>query len=324
MAYRGAPGPTISRIRAALVTPGCASALLLVVLVAVDVALQPALLNLVQIGLVVQVELPLVFLAIGQTLVILIGGIDLSVGATLVVANALCATWLGAGTAGVWKLAPIALAGVAIGVTNGCLVAYARLEPFIATLATWTVFDGVALLILPQDGGQVPTSLVTAATGKLGPIPTPLLILACALLAWLYIKRTRLGLRIYGLGSDEGRSSLVGVNVSRVKLSVYGLAGLCSALGGIYLALSTGTGTPTAGDPLVLPSVAAVVIGGTSLRGGRGDVGLTIIGVLILGEISDIVQDLNLPGYTSVIVSGVALLAVVALRSVLGRSEEAT
>jgi ribose transport system permease protein len=296
-----------------------ASSLLLVALFAVDAALQPALLNLVQIGLVVQIQLPLVFLAVGQTLVVLTGGIDLSVGATFVVANALCATWIGAGSGGLWKLVPIVGVGVAIGVVNGCLIAYAKLEPFIATLATWTAFDGVALLILPQDGGQVPTSLVNVATGKLGPVPDPLIILACALCAWVYVKRTRFGLRMYALGSDAARLASSGSSISKVKLAVYGLAGLWAALGGIYLAASTGTGTPTAGDGLVLPSVAAVVIGGTSLRGARGDAGLTIIGVFVLGEISNITQDLQLPAYTSVIASALALLIVVALRSLSSR-----
>jgi ribose transport system permease protein len=302
-----------------LITPASASALLLCVLIVVDVSIQPALLSLSQIGLVVQTALPLAFVAVAQTLVILIRGIDLSVGAVLVVADTLCASWIGADNGELWKLVPIVAAGALIGLVNGYLVAYARLEPFIATLATWTAFDGVALLIQPVDGGTVPTDLTSFATGSIGDVPVSVVLLACTLALWLYLKYTKLGWRIYGLGSDEARLALSGANTRRVKLVVYVLASMCAAVGGIYLAASTGTGTPGAGDSLVLPSVAAVVIGGTSLLGGRGGVGQTIIGVFVLTEISDITSGLALPAYTAVIASAIALLVVVALRSALGQ-----
>ena len=314
-------GIVLPRIGWHLVTPASASAALLCALIVADVIIQPALLDIFQIGLVVQTALPLVFLAVAQTLVVLTRGIDLSVGATLVVANTLCATWMGLSDGSLWKLAPILAIGIAIGAINGCLVAYLGLEPFIATLATWSVFNGVALLIQPVDGGGAPPALMTFATGSVGKVPNSLLILLATILLWLYLKSTPLARRIYGLGSDEARLELSGVNVRRVKITVYALGGLCAAFAGIYLAASTGTGTPAAGDDLVLPSVAAVVIGGTSLLGGRGGVGLSIVGVFVLTEIADIIAGLKLPAYTAVIASSLALLIVVALRSVFAKEQ---
>jgi ribose transport system permease protein len=137
------------------------------------------------------------------------------------------------------------------------------------------------------------------------------------LVLWWYLKGTRLGHSIYAVGSDEERARLNGVGVRRVKVAVYALAGLAAAVGGIVLAATTSTGTPTAGDGYILPSVAAVVIGGTKLTGGRGGVGLTIMGAFILTLINDLVTALHFAPYVSVLAASALLLMVVGGQAVM-------
>lgn len=291
------------------------TALILVGLIIADIKLQPALLDSYQIGLEIQTALPLVLVSAAQTLVVLVRGIDLSVGGMMVVANVLTATWLGPHDSRLWLLAPVLLIGVSMGGFNGVLVTYLRFEPFVATLATWTIFNGIALWLLATDGGAPPPKLAEVVISNVGPIPDSYIILAAVLLVWWWLKGTRFGRQMYAVGSDEERAHLNGVRIRGVKIGVYALAGLAAAIGGIYLCASTSSGTPTAGNGYILQSVAAVVIGGTSLLGGRGGVGLTTMAVFVLVLIADIVSALNLSVWVSVAAQFGLLLAVVAVRS---------
>lgn len=294
------------------------TAAILVALAVTDLILQPALANTIQIGLLLQTALPLVFVSAAQTLVVLVRGIDLSVGGIFVVTNAVTAVWVGGagGSHQLLLLAALAM-GVGMGALNGALVAGLRFEPFIATLGTWTIFNGIALMILPTDGGTPPPFLTKLILGQVAGIPSSIVILAAIFGVWRGIRATRFGARMIAVGADEERARLNGTPVRRVKLAVYALAGLCAALGGIYSAGATSSGTPTAGDAYILTSVAAVVIGGTSLRGGQGGVGLTIMAALALTLISDIVSAVNLAVWVSVAASSALLLAVVVARSLV-------
>lgn len=297
-----------------------ATAAILIALAVTDLSLQPALANVTQIGLLLQTALPLVFVAAAQTLVVLVGGIDLSVGGMFVVANAITAVWVGgAGGAHQLLLAVAVAAGLAMGALNGLLVVGLRFEPFIATLGTWTIFNGLALMILPTDGGAPPPVLTSLILGTVFGVPSSIVILAAIFGVWRGLRSTRFGLRMYAVGADEERARLSGTRVRRVKLAVYALAGLCAALGGIYAAAATSSGTPTAGDPYILTSVAAVVIGGASLRGGEGGVGMTIMAALALTLISDIVSAVNLAVWVSVAASAGLLLVMVVARSLIDR-----
>lgn len=302
------------------------TALILAGLIVADVKLQPALLNSYQIGLEIQTALSLVFIGFAQTLVVLVRGIDLSVGGIMVVANALTATWLGPHDSRLPLLALVLLIGLGMGGFNGVLVTYLRFEPFVATLATWTIFNGIAIWLLATDGGAPPPKLSQIVISNVGPIPDTYLILAAVLVAWWWLKGTRFGRQMYALGSDEERAYLNGVRIHTVKIGIYALAGLAAAIGGVYLCASTSTGTPTAGNGYILQSVAAVVIGGTSLLGGRGGVGLTVMATFVLVLIADIVSALNLSVWVSVAAQFGLLLAVVAVRSFVEtrrREEEA-
>lgn len=299
--------------------------LLLVVLILVDVSVQPVLLDGNQIGLLLQTALTAMLLAAAQTLAVLSRGVDLSVGSVMATTNVLVATKLGGIEGSHLALLPLVLAvGAAVGLINGALIAYGGLEPFVATLASWAVFNGVALLVLPTDGGEVPHQLTNLVIGTVGGIPNSYVGVALVLAAWWWLRRSRLGVRILAVGSDETRAFLNGIDVRRTKLAVYAMSGFVAGIAGVYLAATTSTGTPTAGDGYLLPSLAAVVIGGTSLAGGRGGVGLSVMGVLVLTLISDLVTGLQLPSWVAVVASAAMLLLVVSVRSlpqVLSRKE---
>lgn len=298
---------------------------LLAALLLADFWVQPALFDVNQFGLVVQTAMTAVLLAAAQTLAVLSRGVDLSVGSVMVTTNVLVATKLGGYEGDSLIFLPVILAiGAAIGFFNGMVIAYGGLEPFVATLASWAIFNGVALLILSTDGGEVPHQISELVIGKFLGIPNAYIALAIVLGAWWYLRRSPLGVRILAVGSDESRAFLNGIDVRRTKLAVYTMAGFVAGLAGVYLAAVTSTGTPTAGNGYLLPSLAAVVIGGTSLLGGRGGVGLSVMGVFVLVMINDLVAGLQLPTWVAIVASAAMLLIVVSLRSlpqVLSRKE---
>lgn len=299
--------------------------LLLAALVIADFAVQPNLADVNQIGLLLQTAMPALLLAAAQTLAVLSRGVDLSVGSVMVTTNVLVATKLG-GINGshMGLIAVIVAIGAAAGLINGALIAYGGLEPFVATLSSWAIFNGVALLILPTDGGAVPTTITNIVNGKAGSIPNSYIGVAIVLAFWWYLRRSPLGVRILAVGSDENRAFLNGIDVRRTKLRVYALSGLIAGIAGIYLAGTTSSGTPAAGDGFLLPSLAAVVIGGTSLAGGRGGIGLSVMGVMVLTFITDLVTNLQLPSWVAVVANAAMLLLVVSIRSlpnVLARKE---
>lgn len=297
---------------------GITTASILIVLAVVDFILQPALLSLTEIGVLMETALPLVLVAAAQTLVVLVRGIDLSVGGMMVLADAATAVWVG-GAGGAHQLLIFAILGlvVAAGLLNGLLVAVAGFEPFVATLGTWTIFNGIALTILPTEGGTPPPSLISFTFGESAGIPNSLIVLVVLLIAWRLLRGSRLGTRIYAVGADEERARLNGTSVRGVKLLVYALAGLLAGLAGVFLAGVTSTGSATGGDPYILTSVAAVVIGGTSLAGGKGGIGLTMMASLALIFISDIISAINLEPWVSVAASSGLLLIVVVARTLI-------
>jgi ribose transport system permease protein len=316
----GMSRPQADRVRRLLSHRGWKDhALVVALLVALAIAnaiAEPGLVDVVQAGLLLQTALPLVLIGFAQTLAILLRGFDLSVGATMAVTDVLAATWMGGFTGGEsWHLVLIVVIALAIGAINGILIAFLRLPAFIATLATWSIFNGVAIGLLSRDGGEVPTWMTEVVTGELIGIPNSYLVVAAALLVWWHIRRGRLGRDIYAVGSDPERARLNGISVRGVTVATYALCGLAAGIGGLLLAGQTSTGQPTAGDPFILLSVVAVVIGGTSLAGGRGGVGLTVIGVLILTLVGSLIQSLGLEAWVSVLFSSALLLLVVLLRA---------
>jgi ribose transport system permease protein len=263
--------------------------------------------------------------ALGMTFVILTGGIDLSVGAVLAVSGVVAAALSPQGTL-VALLGGLAAAAV-LGVVNGLLVTRARIQPFVVTLAMMIAARGAALAFTGEQSVRVDpgaAGLTWLGRGTLGPLPVPVLLLALAYaVGWTVLRHRPFGRHVYAVGDDDTAARLLGLRADRVLLGVYVVSAVLAGLAGIVLAGRLGAGQPVAATGWELDAIAAVVVGGTVLTGGRGGAGLTLAGVLILGLILNL---LNLEGTISPwwqwVVRGVFLLGVVVVQSRVQRSAD--
>lgn len=266
----------------------------------------------------VSTALPLVFAATAQTLVILVRGIDLSVGPAMSLVMVIAASLMKDSPASIVLVILLCIAtSLAIGVINATLVVAARLQPIIVTLATSSIFAGVALYLMPQPGGHIPSALNVLASGDIGPIPVAAIVLAAVLLfLWLPLRRSWVGQSWYAVGGNESGAYYSGVSVDLAKFTAFAFAGLFAGLGGLFLAFQTLTGDPTIGAPFTLNSIAATVIGGTVLAGGRGGAVGALGGVLVLTALVDILSFAHVSAYYQYVFSGaivIVALAIVAL-----------
>jgi ribose transport system permease protein len=262
--------------------------------------------------------LPLAAVAMGQTFVILTRGIDLSVGGVLSLTTAVIATHGNtSGMALIAEIVILVLLGGLLGALNGTIIATTGLQPFIVTLATWSILDGIALRVLPLSGGASPTQLANGIIGSFLGIPISVWGIILLFLIWFWVRNTRFMTDMRAIGSDEGRARLTGVHITRRKIEVYMVSGLFAALAGVWVAAATASGSPTAGDQFILTSVAAVVIGGTSIFGGVGSGARTIIGAIALLMIPDVIFALNLASFWSVFFQGFLLIVAVAISSLI-------
>jgi ribose transport system permease protein len=273
-----------------------------------------------------QAALPFAFATAAMTVVVLAGGIDLSVASMMAVASVTAAVLMErAGDAAALPIVLLVLLlGLAMGAVNGALIVATRVPDIVVTLAMLFVWEGVALLILQSPGGAAAPWLRSLVAGSVVPwAPTSMIFLAAVLLAvWLPLSRSKLGLSIYAIGSDELAAYRSGVPIRRTRVAAYAICGLLSAIGGLTLTMTTGIGEPIPG-PYLLASVAAVVLGGVVLGGGVGGLLGPILAVFILRLVR---MDLTLaavdPNVTT-IVEGTIMVVVVMLGSVLafrGRS----
>jgi ribose transport system permease protein len=290
--------------------------ILLVLLIASILILNPGLIGLDTLETKANAALTLVLVATGQTFPILTGGIDLSVGGMISLTNSLAATQMTNDPLNItiWVIL-IGLIGFGGGAINGFIVAVMRVTPFIATLATWSVFSGLALLVLESDGGKASEPLKELIRTNIAGIPGSLIIILIILGLWLVFRRTRLITQIYAVGSNEKGAVISGTNVVRIKILAYAFSGFFAAMAGLYRTIQVGSGSPVAGDGLILPSVAAVVIGGTSLAGGRGGVEKSIVGALIMLFINDVIFFAGVRTFYTPMVQGVLLVVAVAINA---------
>lgn len=162
---------------------------------------------------------------------------------------------------------------------NGVLIANLKLQPFLVTLATWTIGGGVAFAVLPVEGGTPSASLIGALRGSFAGIPVGAIVLAALFLAWFWVRRSLLFIDLVAI-SDEGRAWLTGVRVNRRKVHAYVLTGVLAAAAAIWLTAQSGTGSPRVGDEYILASIVAVVLGGTSIFGGAGSAASSVTGAM--------------------------------------------
>jgi ribose transport system permease protein len=260
----------------------------------------------------------LALVAMAQTLPVLTAGLDLSVGMVFVLANCLASTLVvGSAAETAAGVAAVLLAGLACGLINGIIIVYGRLQPIITTLATGAIYYGFALILRPVPGGDVNSGLADALTGQLpGGIPASLIvILAVVLCIWIPYRRSVLGRAAYAVGSSETAAFMSGVPIGRAKLLAYSLSGLLAAIAGLMLTFITYSGEASSaiGGTYTLNSIAAVVIGGTSLFGGAGSAVGSIFGAFVLRTIGDLLFVFDLEPFWQPLVQGVILLAAVSL-----------
>ncbi|HKI56458.1 MAG TPA: ribose ABC transporter permease [Trueperaceae bacterium] len=298
--------------------------LVLLLFVAAMALLSPNFLRVTNLLNIVTQASTVAVIAVGTTMVILLAEIDLSVGSVAALAGAVTAGVLkaGGGADPVWLLLAV-LAGLAIGTAlgalNGALTVWGGIPSFIVTLGMLSVGRGLTLL---YTGGRPIFGLgggfSAMAYGRVGPVPVPIIILVVLYtLAALFLHTTQLGRYIYAAGTNRRAVALAGVNVDRLKVGVFALAGTLAGLGGVLLTARLDSAQPTAATGWELDVIAAVVLGGTSLYGGRGAVMKTLVGAIILQLISNGLNLLNVQAYWQQITKGgVILLALLLERSI--------
>jgi ribose transport system ATP-binding protein len=261
----------------------------------------------------------LAFVSLGQLVVLLTGGIDLSVGPlaglTVVVVSFFASDGHGDGALVVGALAVIGTA-IAVGVGNATLIRVVRLTPVLATLATFIILQGVSLLLRPQPAGTLRTDVTAVITTKIGPIPVAfIVVVVVAVLMEVVLRCTRPGLSLRAVGSDEVRAHRLGVRVNRLLFGAYTLCALFTAIGGIMLASQVAIGDPRVGVNYTLTSIAVVVLGGASIFGGRGSFLGVLAGALLLQELVSATTFLGLGNAWQVWLPGLVILVAAALYS---------
>jgi ribose transport system permease protein len=264
--------------------------------------------------------LPFAFATAGMAVAILVGGIDLSVASMMAVASVTAAVLMeGAGVGASLGVVLLVLGiGLAMGAINGALIVVTKVPDIVVTLAMLYVWEGVALLILNAPGGQVAPWLQELIRGSVVPwVPNALIVAVVGVaVVWVPIRRSKLGLAIYAVGSDPLAAYRSGVNIAATRIAAYAICGLFAAMGGLTLAMSTGIGEPIPG-PYLMAAVAAAVLGGVVLGGGIGGLVGPLLAVLILRLVR---QDLTLasvdPNVTT-IVEGTIMVGVVMLGGIL-------
>lgn len=254
-------------------------------------------------------------IAFGMTFVILTGGIDLSVGSILALSSALTAGFMVGGMNSILAMFQGILLGALMGAANGVAVAKGKIAPFIVTLATMTIFRGLTLVYTegkPITGISDSFAFQLVGRGYFFGIPFPVVITVIAfIILYILLRKTTFGRSVYATGGNEEAARLSGLKIDRIKITVYSISGAMAALAGVILTSRLNSAQPTAGTSYELDAIAAVVLGGTSLAGGRGHITGTLIGALIIGVLNN---GLNLLGvssfYQQVVKGGVILLAV--------------
>jgi len=285
---------------------------------------QPRALNAGAIASLVNNTVPLALAAAGQSIVVLSRGFDLSLAGVVSITNVVMAVYPLEGPGGALvSLGICLLIGAAVGAINGWLVAYMRIQTIAATLATMIVCQGIALLILDAPGGAVAEWVSYELTDRLFDfIPVSGLILGSVVVAWLLVKKTDFGVALYAIGADEHAARLSGIPVLKVRFFAFVLAGMLYGLAGYMLSAQTATGSPSAGQPLLMLSFAAVALGGTSLAGGRGGLFASVMGAATLMLLQKVLFSSGVSSFYTGIFQGAVLIAAVLFSGLLTRFGE--
>jgi ribose transport system permease protein len=288
-----------------------------VVLVLVNVILQPAFFQPAIMQSNLTTFLPLVLVAIGQTYVVLGGDIDLSVGSIIALVNVVAVSVMAAmgGQSTEAALAGMAAgiaAGLCAGAFNGVCVAFLRFQPIVTTFATGIIFAGLALWVLPQAGLAVPDFYWQGYAGRLLGVPTVAWILLATIAAVVFVQLRPFHKHLAAVGGNRAGAFQTGLGVAGIRLGSFCLSGLCAALTALCLIGETASGDPLMGQSLALSSISAVVLGGTALSGGSGGALGSVLGALVLGMIGSVIFFAHLPFEYQTVVQGLIVLAALA------------
>ncbi len=295
--------------------PALFAFVLFVIAIVINLILQPNMFAKETLNSNMRVFLPIILLSVGQAIVLLGGGIDISVGGVVAIVNTVLATRVGldGSPEKMWQYILVSLfAGILAGAINGFFVSYLRLQPIITTYATSFLYAGFALFILPNPGGGIPANVAALYrnTTPLG-LPLAFYVIAIVLLIWLYISSTRYGKYLYAVGGRAQAAYETAVPVTWVQFSTYIISGFMAALAGIAITMLSGSGNADIGGPMTLNSITAVVIGGNAMSGGVGGVAGPIMGAVTLGIIQNIISFANINTWWETLVK--ATIIVVAL-----------
>ena len=293
------------------------SLIALIVLIAVVSVLNEYFFTIDNILNILRQTSVIAILAAGMTLVILTAGIDLSVGSILALCGAFAASMISLEIPVLIAVPVSLLGGAVLGSMAGLIISKGKVQAFIATLVMMTLLRGVTMVY--TDGRPISTGFTDVAdsfawfgTGYMFGIPVPVWLMIFVFAGiWYLLNHTRFGRYVYALGGNESATKLSGINVDRIKIGVYSICGLLSALAGIIITSRLSSAQPTAGVGYELDAIAAVVVGGTSLAGGRGYIMGTLIGALIIGVLNNALNLLDVSSYFQMIVKAAVILLAV-------------
>lgn len=296
----------------------------LLVLVVIAATLSPGFLNPVNLLNIVRQASVVGITAVGVTLVMVTGGVDLSVGAVIVFGSVLAATVMAGQDANIpLACGVVLLMGLVVGLLNGTIVARWRVPSFILTLGMATAISGITQMYTGGTAaGAVAPAFRALFNGRIGIVPVLALVFVAVVLLGLYVQtRTVVGRRIYLVGANPRAALLSGVPVTRTRLTVFAISGVCAALAGLALLARSGVSSTFAGQGFEFDALAAVVLGGTTFAGGRGGIGGTVAGVLILAVSFNLVNIIGLPFDMELLVKGAIIFGVAALHVAAQRKE---
>ncbi|MEZ7649249.1 MULTISPECIES: ribose ABC transporter permease [Streptococcus] len=255
-------------------------------------------------------------IAFGMTFVILTGGIDLSVGSILALSSALTAGLLGSGMPVTLAILISLILGCILGMMNGLLISYGKLAPFIVTLATMTIFRGATLVYTngnPITKGLSDTFLFQfLGQGYIVGIPFPVIIMFIVfIILYVLLHKTVFGKSVYAIGGNEKAAYISGVKLNKVKIIIYSISGIMASISGLIITSRLSSAQPTAGASYEMDAIAAVVLGGTSLSGGKGRILGTLIGALIIGVLNNGLNIIGVSAFWQQVVKGVVILIAV-------------
>jgi ribose transport system permease protein len=295
--------------------------ILLVLSIAINLFLQPNMLERETLNSNMRVFLPLILLAVGQAIVLLGGGIDISVGGVVSIVNTILATRVGldGSPEKMWQFVMISLlAGALAGAINGFFIAYLRLQPIITTYATSFLYGGLALFILPNPGGGIPADVANLyrTSTPLG-LPLAFYVIAIVLLIWVYVSSTRYGKYLFAVGGKASAAYETAVPVTKVQFSIYVISGFMAALAGIAITMLSGSGNAEIGGQMTLNSITAVVIGGNAFSGGIGGVAGPVMGAVTLSLFQNIISFGHINTWWETLVKALIIVIALALPGII-------